>query len=129
MPAITTAVLTTLATSLGKKGLESIFETSGEKLTEGAIKWFTSLFKKDNGESKKILQELEGDPNNKDIINKAVAIIENAIEDNPEKEKFLEDIIKNTPIVSNDITSSKNVVIGDTNTGGGNFNVGDNNGG
>jgi hypothetical protein len=127
MPILTTAV-TALAMGLAKKGLESAFETTGEKVTEGAITWFTSLFKKDNGESKKILQELEANPDNKDIINKAIAIIENAVEDNPKHEEYLAEIIEKNPNVSIDVAKSKNVSIGNVNTGGGDFRIGDNNG-
>lgn len=127
MPIITTVALTTLLTSLATKGLEKAFETGGEKITEGALTWIKSLFFK-NDEPKNIMKELQETPDNQEILNKAVAIIENSVEGNPQHLEYINEILEKVPSLTNNISNSKNVNTGSVNTGGGDFRIGDTNG-
>lgn len=124
MPVITTTAITSLLTLLANKGLEKAFETGGEKISEGAYNWIKSLFYKNN-EPKKILKELETEPNNLEKISNATAIIKNSIEDNTEFESYLKELIEKLPKIENNISNSKNVNTGNINTNGGNFRIGD----
>jgi hypothetical protein len=126
MPIITTTALTSFVTILAKKGLEKAFETGGEKISEGAYSWIKSLFYKGN-EPKNILKELQQNPGDNEKISNAAAIINNSLEDNPQFELFLKEIISKIPKIENNISNSKNVVIGNVDTNGGNFMNGDNN--
>lgn len=125
MPIITTAAVTAFLTTLAHKGLDKAFETGGEKVSEGACNWIKSLFYK-NSEPKKILKELQGNPQNVERLSNAAAIINNSIEDNPEFETYLKEIIEKLPKIENTISNSKNVNTGNVNTEGGNFRIGDN---
>ncbi|WP_156831997.1 hypothetical protein [Kaistella palustris] len=120
------AVLYPFLIEMAKKGAEKIVETSSESLTNGSISWLKSLFFK-YGEPKNALKNLVDKPESVDHQNAVKTIVENSIEDNPENEKFLKDILQNLPKISNVIANSKNVVTGNVNTGGGNFITGDNN--
>lgn len=119
------AVITPFLIELGKKGIEKFSEKGFESVSEGAIKWFKSLFFKDD-KPKKALLELQENPENKEKQNIAKAIIENSIEDNPEFENYLKEILEKLPKIENTITNSKNVNTGNINTGGGDFRIGDN---
>lgn len=125
MPLITAAI-TAFLTTLAQKGLDKAFETGSERVSEDAYNWIKSLFYK-NEEPKKSLNELREDPENKEKLSNALAIINNSIEDNPEFEAFLKEIIEKMPKTVNTISNSKNVITGNINTGGGNFINGDNN--
>lgn len=124
MEPITMAVITPFLIELGKKGIEKFSEKGFEKVSDGAINWFKTLFFKDD-KPKKALLELQENPEDKEKQNIAKAIIENSIEDNPEFEKFLKEILEKLPKVENTITNSKNVNTGNVNTGGGSFRIGD----
>ncbi len=126
MPIITTAAISSFLTILAKKGMEKAFETGGEKVSEGAYNWIKSLFYKDN-EPKTILKELQESPENAEKLSNATAIINNSLEDNPEFENYLKEIIEKLSKNENTITASKNVITGNVNTGGGNFINGDSN--
>lgn len=125
MPIITTAAISALLTTLAQKGLDKAFETGGEKISEGAYNWIKSLFFKDN-EPKKILKELQENPQNVKNISNATAIVNNSLEDNPQFEIFLKEIIEKLPKIENTISNSKNVNTGNINTKGGDFRIGDN---
>ena len=125
MPIITTIAITSFLTTLAQKGLDKAFETGGEKISEDAYKWIKSLFFKDN-EPKKILKELQENPQNAEKIGNATAILNNSIEDNPQFEIFLKEIIEKLPNKKNTIVNSKNVNTGNINTTGGDFRIGDN---
>jgi organic radical activating enzyme len=125
MPIITTVAVTSFLTSLAQKGLDKAFETGGEKISEGAYNWIKSLFFKDN-EPKKILKELQENPQNVENISNATAIVNNSLEDNPQFEIFLKEIIEKLPKIENTISNSKNVNTGNINTKGGDFRIGDN---
>jgi hypothetical protein len=125
MPVITTAILTTLATTLGEKGLESAFENLGEKVSDSAINWFKTLFYK-NGKPKKVLQELQEEPS-KEINQQVVkSIIENSIEDDPKHLKYLQEIINIIPKNQNYVNNYKNINTGKIDTKGGDLHIGDN---
>lgn len=122
---ITTAIVTTLLLKLGEKRLEKAFETGGEKISEGAINWIKGLFFK-NGEPKKVLKELQEEPNNTNKQEIVKSIIENSIEDNENNLKYFEELIEKIPNIQNITSNSKNVVIGNINVSG-NSVVGDGN--
>ncbi|MCV9926171.1 hypothetical protein OIU83_00790 [Flavobacterium sp. LS1R49] len=125
MEPITMAVITPFLIELGKKGIEKFSEKGFENISEGAINWIKTLFFKDD-KPKKALLELQANPESKEKQNIAKALIENSIEDNPEFEIHLKEILEKLPKVENTITNSKNVNIGNVNTGGGDFRLGDN---
>jgi len=118
------AVITPFLIELGKKGFENFSDKGIDSLSEGAIGWIKSLFFKDD-KPKKALLQLQENPENKEKQNIAKAIIESSLEDNPEFEIHLKEILQKLPQVKNTVSNSKNVNIGDVNTGGGNFRIGD----
>ncbi len=124
MPIITAAI-TVFLTTLAQKGLDKAFETGSEKVSEDAYNWIKSLFYK-NEEPKKNLKDLQKDPQNKEKLSNAVAIIENSIEDDPKLEVYLKEILEKLPNIENTISNSKNVNTGNVNIEGGNFRIGDN---
>jgi hypothetical protein len=129
MPLLTTATLAVLypfLIELGKKGACKIVETSSEKLTSGSISWLKSLFFKDN-EPKKALKELINEPESMENQTAIMTLVENSIEDNPEYENYLKELLDKLPKIENNINNSKNVITGNVNTGGGSFINGDSN--
>lgn len=126
MPIITTVAVTAFLTTLAQKGVDKAFETGSEKVSEDAYNWIKSLFYKDH-EPKKILKELQDNPEDVEKLSNAAAIINNSIEDDPKFEAYLKEIIQKMPKAVNAISNSKNVITGNVNTGGGNFINGDNN--
>lgn len=118
------AIITPFLIELGKKGIEKFTEKGFESVSESAINWFKSLFFKDD-KPKKALLELQENPENIAKQNIAKAIIENSIEDNPEFNNYLKELIEKLPKIENTISNSKNVNTGNVNTGGGNFRIGD----
>lgn len=126
MPIITTVAVTAFLTTLAQKGLDKAFESGVDNISADAYNWIKSLFYK-NDKPKKILKELQEDPKNSEKLSNANAIINNSIEDNPQFEVYLKEIIEKMPKSVNTISNSKNVITGNVNTGGGNFINGDNN--
>lgn len=124
MPIITTTALTLLVTQLATKGIEKLIETGSEKITEDSYNWIKSLLYKDN-KPKKVLKELENNPENIENQNIVKAIIENSIEDNPKFKEYLEEIIQKTGNIQTNIKNSKNINTGTINSGGGNVQIGD----
>ncbi len=124
MPVITTAAITALVTTLANKGLEKAFENVGEKVSDGAIDWLKGLFTK-KGKPKKVLTELKEKPDSKARQNAARSVIDISLEDNPNAEKFLEEIISKINNNKTNITKSKNVNTGNINSQGGNIQIGD----
>ena len=129
MAIITTAAITALATSLAKKGLEKAFETTGEKLTEGALNWLKSVFYYED-KPKTMVQDLINNPESEARRKAIESLINIDLEDYPEHEKFLQEIYEKTKSIETNISvvNSKNVNTGDINTGGGSIHIGDNNG-
>ena len=125
MEPVTMAIITPFLIELGKKGIEKFTEKGFESVSESAINWIKSLFFKDD-KPKKALIELQANPENKEKQNIAKALIESSIEDNPEFETHLKELLEKLPKVENTITNSKNVNTGNVNTGGGDFRLGDN---
>jgi hypothetical protein len=126
MAIITTAAITALVGNLAKKGLEKAFETTGEKLTEGALRWLKSVFYEDD-KPKKLVDDLIQNPNS-DARKKAVeSLINIDLEDAPENVQFLREVYENSIDTNISIVKSKNVNTGDINTGGGSVHIGDSN--
>lgn len=124
MEPITVAVITPFLIELAKKGIEKFSEKGFENVSDGAINWLKTLFFKDE-KPKKALLELQENPESQENQNIAKAIIENSIEDNPEFENHLKEILEKLPKVEITISNSKNVNTGNVNTGGGDFRLGD----
>lgn len=108
------------ATGLGLKGIEK----SGELISEGAVNWFANLFMK-NGVPKNTFQRYLDVPEDQINQNGMQTIIENSIEDDPESKKYLEELFTTFSDNKTIIKDSKNVNIGNVNTGGGDFSIGD----
>ncbi|POR23445.1 hypothetical protein BWK58_09950, partial [Flavobacterium columnare] len=100
-------IITPFLIELGKKGIEKFREKGLESVSEGAINWIKSLFFKDD-KPKKALLELQAAPEDKEKQNIAKALIENSIEDNPEFENYLKEILGKIPKVENAMANSKN---------------------
>jgi hypothetical protein len=126
MAILTTAAITALITSLVTKGLEKSIETTSESLTEGALKWFKSLFYKGEEPIEAVAKLIEN-PESEARKNAIKSILEIDIEDNPENEKYLKEIFEKTSISKTEISNSKNVNTGNINSGGGSIHFGDNN--
>lgn len=125
MPVITTAAIIALVTTLANKGLEKAFENVGEEVSNEAIDWLKGLFTK-KGKPKKVLKKLKENSDSKARQNAAKSVIDISLEDNPNAEKFLEEIISKIHINSKtDISKSKNVNTGNINSQGGNIQIGD----
>jgi oligoendopeptidase F len=127
MAILTTAAITALITSIATKGLEKSIETTSESLTEGALKWFKSLFYKEKEPIEAVTKLIEN-PDSEARKNAIRSLLELDIEDNPENEKYLKEIYEKTGISKIEISNSKNVNTGDINSGGGSIHFGDNNG-
>lgn len=128
MEPITTTAIALLAKHLAEKGLEKMFDTSVDELSKGAIVWLKSLFMTD-GKVKNELVELQEKPDSQARLNSVKAIVEKDLEDNPESEKHLMDIYNKVLSKGIKIVNSKNINTGNINSGGGNIQLGDNNGG
>jgi hypothetical protein len=129
MAIITTAAITALVTSLAKKGLEKAFETTGEKLTEGALVWLKSVFY-DVDKPKPMVEDLIQNPDSEARRKAIESIVNIDLEDHPQNEKFLHEVyekIKSSE-TNTSVINSKNVNTGNINTGGGSFHIGDSNG-
>lgn len=122
----TLALLYPFLIELAKKGTEKIMETGSEKLTSETIAWLKSLFFKGD-EPKKALKELIDEPGNSEKQNAIKVLIGNSIEDNPEFENYLSELLKKLPKAETNINASRNIITGNVNTGGGNFINGDDN--
>lgn len=127
MAIITTAAITALVTSLAKKGLEKAFETTGEKLTEGALSWLKSIFY-DEEKPKPVVEDLVQNPDSNARKKAVESLINIDLEDNPENQRFLEEVFEKTVETNISIANSKNVNTGNINSGGGSIHIGDNNG-
>lgn len=112
--------------NLAEKGVETVVETGVEQFTLGSVNWLKSLFFKEN-KPKKALKELMDEPKSIEKQNAIKTLVENSIEDNPENEIYLKELLEKLPKIENHISNSKNVITGNINTGGGNFINGDGN--
>lgn len=129
MAIITTAAITALVTSLAKKGLEKAFETTGEKLTEGALNWIKSIFY-DEDKPKPMVNDLIQNPDSEARRKAIESLVNIDLEDHPDNEKFLHEVYEKTKSIETNISiaNSKNVNTGNITTGGGSVHIGDSNG-
>lgn len=125
MEPITATALVLLGKHLAEKGLEKAFETTGEEVSKNAVNWIKNLFKKDDQTREELIQ-LQGKPNSPARLNAVKAVIERDLEENPDAEKYLQEIYNKVLNVNSNITNSKNVNTGTLNSGGGNIQLGDN---
>jgi organic radical activating enzyme len=125
MEPITSTALVLLGKHLAEKGLEKAFETTAEEVSKNAVNWIKDLFTKD-GKVRTELVELQEKPDSIARLNAVKSVIEKDIEDNPESEKYLQEIYNKVLNVNSNITNSKNVNSGTINSGGGSIQLGDN---
>ena len=125
MAILTTAAITLLVSKLGEKGLDKAFDTTVEKLSEGALAWIKKLFIKE-GVSRQEIIDLESKPDSLARRNTVSNIIERDLEDNPSNEKYLQEIFENLTKSEVRVENSKNVNTGNINSQGGNVHIGDN---
>ena len=124
MEPITTAAVVLLAKQLAEKGLEKVFETTGEEVSKNAINWLKGLFKKDENVAPELI-ELQEKPESPARLNAVKAIIEKDLEDNPDSETYFKEIYQKIFNATANFTNSKNINTGTLNSGGGNIHLGD----
>ncbi|WP_294959775.1 hypothetical protein [uncultured Flavobacterium sp.] len=120
-----TISLILLGKHLAEKGLEKAFETTGEEVSKNAVNWVKNLFKKDNQTREELIQ-LQEKPDSPARLNAVKAVIERDLEENPDAEKYLQEIYNKVLNLNSNITNSKNVNTGTLKSGGGNIQLGDN---
>lgn len=125
MEPITSTALLLLGKQLAQKGLEKAFETTAVEVSKNAVNWVKNLFTKD-GKTKNELIELQEKPDSPARLNAVKAIIEKDLEDNPESEKYLQEIYNKVLNTNSSIKNSKNINTGTINSGGGSIQLGDN---
>jgi len=124
MEPITTAAVVILAKELAVKGLEKVFETTGEEVSKNAVNWLKGLFKK-NGNTAPELIELQQKPDSPARLSAVKAIIERDLEDNPDSEAYLKEIYQKVFNSTANFTNSKNINTGTISSGGGSIHLGD----
>lgn len=124
MEPITIAAIASLGKHLAEKGLEKAFDTSVEEVSKNAVEWVKNLFKKGTKANSE-LKELQEKPESAARLNAVKAVIERELEDNPDSEKYLQEIYNKVLNVTSNISNSKNVNTGTINSGGGNIQIGD----
>lgn len=124
MEPITTAAIVLLARQLAEKGLEKVFETTGEEVSKTAIDWLKGLFKKNEKVVPELI-ELQEKPESPARLNAVKAIIERDLEDNPDSETYLKEIYQKVFNSTANFKNSKNINTGTLNSGGGNIHLGD----
>jgi len=125
MEPITTTALVLLGKHLAEKGLEKAFDKTVEEVSKNAVNWIKNLFTKD-GKTRNELIELQEKPDSPARLNSVKAVIERDLEENPESEKYLQEIYNKVLNLNSNVTNSKNVNTGNINSGGGNIQLGDN---
>ncbi|HRE76294.1 MAG TPA: hypothetical protein PLL09_00575 [Flavobacterium sp.] len=125
MEPVTTTAIILLGKHLAEKGLEKAFDTTVGEISKNAVNWVKNLFTKDES-VKTELVELQEKPESIARLNAVKAIIERDIEDNPDSEKYLQEIYDKLLNININITNSKNINTGNINSGGGNIQLGDN---
>jgi len=129
MDPITIAATTKIVSYLAGKAFEEAFDTTVGEFTQDSINWLKTVFFKKDGLQKEVLENLKNKPDSPARRNAAVAAIESELEDNPQGEKYLMELVKaieaksasNTNISNSKnvntgtIHSSGNVTFGDTN--------------
>ena len=124
MEPITTTAVALLARQLAEKGLEKVFETTGEEVSKNAINWLKGLFKKDENTATELI-ELQQKPESPARLNAVKAVIERDLEDNPDSETYLREIYQKVFNSTANFTNSKNINTGTLNSGGGSIHLGD----
>ena len=129
MDPFTIVAATKIVSFLGEKAFEEVFETTVSEVTQDGIKWIKSLFFQKDGQPKEVLERLQEKPSSLARQNAAKAVIESELEDNPQVEKYLIELVKAIEAKSGNrssISNSKNVNTGTIHSGG-NVTFGDNN--
>ena len=124
---ITTIALTTILTKLVDNSIEKVIEKTGDKFSDGAIKWVKNIFCKEDGEPKIEVIKFLDNPVSETKIALLKSMIESDIEDNPSNNIFFEEIVEKLSKIDNsiNISNSKNVNTGTINSGGGDIHFGD----
>jgi len=129
MDPITIAATTKIVSYLAGKAFEEAFETTVGEFTQDSIDWLKTIFFKNNSQPKEVLENLQNKPDSPARRTAAVAAIESELEDNPQAERYLMELVKAIEAMSGNnttISNSKNVNTGTIHSNG-NVIIGDNN--
>jgi len=109
-----------IAPLLAAEGGKLIAKEGAQKLWELIKKPFSS------DKEKALLNDLETNPANQIVQGKVIGKLEEHLESNPEFLKELGELLSKVKTNDINISHSKNVNIGNVNTSGGDFRIGDN---
>ena len=128
MDPITIAATTKIVSYLAGKAFEEAFETTVGEFTQDSIDWLKTIFFKNNSQPKEVLENLQNKPDSPARRTAAVAAIESELEDNPQGEKYLIELVNAIEAKSGsniNISNSKNINTGTIHSSG-NVTFGDN---
>lgn len=132
MEPITTTAIITLVSYLGGKAFDKAFDTATEEFTKGSIDWLRTIFFKEDGKPKEVLENLQQNPQDEYNQESAVLAVKKGVRDNPGAESWVQEIAaviegkkaKGEQVIT--ISHSKNVNTGHMQSGRDNI-IGDNN--
>lgn len=131
-PITTAAAISAVVTYLvGKLKNDKSISGFFSDFTKASVNWIRPIFLKEDGSEEKIIQKLIESPESEVKQNAVKVAIASELEDNPDAEKWLQEMVKMIEEKkgmnqSTNITNSKNVVTG-TIKAGGSIIIGDNN--
>lgn len=120
MDPVTITAISTLISYWGGKAFDKVFDTTVDEFTKGSVHWLKSLFFKDS-KPKEVLEKFEEKPESIARQNAIKATLESELEDNPEAEKYIMELVKAIEVKSGNgiiISNSKNVNTGSISAGG-----------
>jgi hypothetical protein len=127
MDPFTATAITTVVTQLAAKAFDAGFETSVKKFTEHGLHWLKSLFWNEDKPTP-VLQQLVEKPDSVARQQAVAALIAIDLEDHPEHEQWLKEIVgaleatgginvsHSKNVVTSHITAGGSVIVGDSNT-------------
>jgi benzoyl-CoA reductase/2-hydroxyglutaryl-CoA dehydratase subunit BcrC/BadD/HgdB len=123
-PVTTTAMIGTVVGYLAKKFSDSkSFQDFTNDFSDSVVKWIKPIFLKEDEKPKEVLENLQKKPDSQPRQDAVKAAIATELEDNPNANKLLEEMIatinkKKAEGKSISISNSKNVNTGNINAGG-----------
>lgn len=126
MEPITTTAIASLVYYLGKTMFKKSFETTVQELTKDGLKWFKSVFYKEDDKPRDVLEDLKANPENKHNIHAAELAISKALENDPKAQSYIDEMYvkvkeKEQTGEFKNIFNAQNVNTGHVETGGGDF--------
>ncbi|MEA5258079.1 hypothetical protein VB264_09805 [Arcicella aquatica] len=116
MEPITATALTSIVTYLATKLKENqSVKTFFDDFTEATVNWIRPIFLKEDGSEEKIIQKLKENPDSQAKQDTIKAAIASEIEDNPEAEKWLLEMVKIIAEKTGNTTTNTMTVTGDGN--------------